>query len=206
LKLKIAAEGVETEDQARALRVHPPARRTPLPRWGFSLSRPHRRRCVLLSSILIGAIAGARSMTPLAAVSLAAQGNRLPAGGKLAELLARPVVVGGSLAMAAGELAGDKLPSAPDRIVVAGLAARLTTGAIAAAALAPIDRRKAGALLGALAAVAASYPTFYARMRAMRRFGQTSTGLVEDAAVIGLTHWVVDAAHRDAQRHQLRAA
>ena len=160
----------------------------------------------MLYSILIGAIAGARSMTPLAAVSLAARNNQLPAGGKLAGLLARPVVVGGSMALAAGELAGDKLPSAPDRIVLAGLAGRLTTGAIAGAALAPADRRTPGALLGALAAVVASYPTFYARIAAMRRFGQTSTGLVEDAAVVGLTHWVVDAAHRDAQRRQLRAA
>lgn len=160
----------------------------------------------MLHSVLIGAIAGARSMTPLAAVSLAARNNSLPAGGALASLLARPAVVTGSLAMAAGELAGDKLPSAPDRIILAGMAARVTTGAIAGAALAPLGRRPAGALLGAAAAVAAAYPTFHARVRAMRRYGQTVTGLVEDVLVIGLTTWVVNAANRQARRRQLRAA
>ena len=160
----------------------------------------------MLYSLLIGALAGARSMTPLAAVSLAARGQRLPAGGRLAELLAHPAVTSGSLALAAGELAGDKLPSAPDRIVLAGLAGRLTTGAIAGAALAPLGKRNAGALLGAVAAVVASYPTFHARVRAMRRFGQTATGFFEDAAVVGLSMWLVDTAHRDAQRRQLRAA
>ena len=160
----------------------------------------------MLHSLLIGALAGARSMTPLAAVSLAAQGNRLPAGGLLAELLGRPAVVAGSLALAAGELGGDKLASAPDRIVLAGMAARLATGAIAGAALAPRDKRKAGALLGALAAVAAAYPTFHARIAAMRLYGQTATGLVEDAAVVGLSQWVVSAAHRNAQQRQLRTA
>ena len=145
-------------------------------------------------------------MTPLAAVSLAARSERLPAGGRLAELLGRPAVVTGSLALAAGELGGDKLASAPDRIVLAGMAARLTTGAIAGAALAPPDKRNAGALLGALAAVAAAYPTFHARVAAMRLYGQTATGLIEDAAVVGLSQWVVSAAERDAQKRQLRAA
>lgn len=160
----------------------------------------------MLHSLLIGALAGARSMTPLAAVSLAARGKRLPAGGPLAELLGRPGVVAGSLALAGGELGGDKLASAPDRIVPAGMAARLTTGAIVGAALAPPDKRTAGALLGALAAVVAAYPTFDLRMRAMRHYGQTATGLIEDAAVVGLSQWVVSAAYRAAQKRQLRAA
>lgn len=160
----------------------------------------------MLYSLLIGALAGARSMTPLAAVSLAARGDRLPAGGALPMLLAHPAAVGGSLASAAGELAGDKLPSAPDRIVLAGMAARLATGAIAGAALAPKNKRTAGALVGAVAAIVAAYPTFHARVRAMRHFGQTATGLVEDAAVVGLSHWVVNAANRDAQKQQLRTA
>jgi hypothetical protein len=38
-----------------------------------------------------------------------------------------------------------------------------------------------GAALGAVAAVGAAYLTFALRTRAMRRFGQTATGLVEDA-------------------------
>lgn len=150
----------------------------------------------MISSALIGAVAGARSMTPLAAVSLAAATGRLPDGGRLAEWLGKPWVTAGCLALAAGELAGDKLPSAPNRIVAAGLAGRLATGAIAGAALARKEQRAAAAALGALAAIAASFPTFAARMRAMRNVGQTSSGLVEDAAVIGATTAIVAAATR----------
>ena len=160
----------------------------------------------MLHSLLIGALAGARSMTPLSAVSLAARDQRLPAGGRLAELLGRPAAVAGSLALAAGELGGDKLASAPDRIVPAGMAARLATGAIAGAALAQHGKRTAGGILGALAAVVAAYPTFDLRMRAMRHYGQTATGLIEDAAVAGLSSWVVSAAHRAAQKRQQRTA
>jgi uncharacterized membrane protein len=150
----------------------------------------------VISSLLIGAVAGARSMTPLAAVSLAAASGRLPDGGRLADWLGKPWVTAGCLALAAGELAGDKLPSAPNRIVAAGLAGRLATGAIAGAALARKEQRAAAAALGAAAAIAASFPTFAARMRAMRHLGQTRSGLIEDAAVIGATAAIVSAATR----------
>lgn len=42
-----------------------------------------------------------------------------------------------------------------------------------------------GGAIAAGAAVAASYVTFNLRMKAIRRFGQTPSGLVEDALPIG---------------------
>jgi len=122
-------------------------------------------------------------MTPLAAVSVAAARGYLPPQPGLLGLLANKWVTAGTLALAAGELAGDKMKSAPDRIVLAGLAARLVTGAVSAAVLEPKRKTLAG-LLGAGVAVAASYPTFHARMRALRDHGQTRSGLVEDALVV----------------------
>jgi uncharacterized membrane protein len=139
----------------------------------------------MISSLLIGAVAGARSMTPLATVSVAARLGDLPPDSGAPDLLGHPVVVAGALMLAAGELAGDKMRSAPDRTVAAGMAARLVTGAVAGAALAPRRQRDLGAALGAAAAIAAAYATFALRMRAMRRFGQTPTGLVEDALAVG---------------------
>ena len=69
----------------------------------------------------------------------------------------------------------------------AGIAARLVTGALAGAALAPRRRRAlVGGLLGAGAAVTGAYLTFGLRMHALRRYGQTSTGVIEDALSIGL--------------------
>lgn len=137
----------------------------------------------MLASFLIGLVAGARSMTPLAAVSEAAARNALPAGGRF-PWLGHPVVAGVSKALAAGELAGDKMASAPDRIVAPGIAARLVTGGLAGAALAPRRQAVAGAALGAAAAVGAAYLTFGLRVRAMRRFGQKRTGAVEDALTL----------------------
>lgn len=139
----------------------------------------------MIRSFLIGLVAGARSMTPLAAVSDAARKGHLPADNGAPAFLGHPLVAAGSKTLAAGELWGDKLHSAPDRIVPAGMLARLVTGGIAGAALAPRNRAVLGALLGAGGAVAAAYLTFDLRMRAMRRFGQKPTGLVEDALTLG---------------------
>lgn len=77
------------------------------------------------------------------------------------------------------------MATAPDRIVVAGMLARIATGAIAGAALAPARQREVGAVLGATAAVGAAFATFDLRVSAMEQYGQTVTGLVEDALAVG---------------------
>lgn len=152
----------------------------------------------MLRSILIGLISGMRSMTPLAAVSAAAASGTLPRDTGAPALLGHPLVVGGTSAMAAGELLGDKWASAPDRIIAPGIAARLVTGAVAGAALAPRRQWKIAALVGAAAAVASSYVTFDLRMRALRRYGQVSTGIVEDAIMLAGTALVMKGAAADA--------
>jgi len=138
----------------------------------------------MLAPLLLAATAGARSMTPLAAVSVSAARGDLPPQPGLLRLLSSKWVVAGTLVLAAGELAGDKMKTAPDRIVFAGLAARTMTGAVAAAALEP-KRKALAAVLGAGVAIAASFSTFRARQAAMRDHGQTPTGLIEDALVVG---------------------
>jgi uncharacterized membrane protein len=145
----------------------------------------------MLNSLLIGLVAGARSITPLAAVSEAARRGALPADNGAPRYIGRPLIAAGTKALAAGELLGDKMTSAPDRIVPAGIAARLVTGALAGAALAPRRQAVLGAVLGAGGAVAAAYLTFGARMAAMRRYGQKPTGLVEDALTLGATQLVM---------------
>jgi uncharacterized membrane protein len=146
----------------------------------------------MLRSFLIGLPAGARAMTPLAAVSEAARRGELPAGHGAA-WLAHPLVATGAKALAAGEMWGDKLPRAPDRIVAAGVIARIVSGGLAGAALAPRRHAGLGAVLGASAAVGAAYLTFSARMHAMRRHGQTPTGLVEDALTVAATRMILGA-------------
>ena len=136
----------------------------------------------LLWSALIGAVASARSMTPMATLSAARLlGYRTP--GTLA-LLDRPMFKFGALAMGAGELAGDKMKSAPDRTVFLGLLARVMSAGIAGAALAPKGREKAGAATAVATAVPLAYITLDARKSAMKRIGQTRSGLIEDALIV----------------------
>jgi uncharacterized membrane protein len=140
------------------------------------------RRPGLLSSVLMGAVASARSMTPMATIALARLAGRRTPGPLL--LLDHPVVKAGALAMGAGELVGDKMKTAPDRTVFLGLLARVMSAGIAGAALAPQGRERAGAAVAVATAVPLAYLTLAARKRAMARIGQTRSGLIEDALIV----------------------
>ncbi|UVW27203.1 hypothetical protein [Massilia sp. H6] len=156
----------------------------------------------LLSSVLIGAIASARSMTPMATIAAARLLGRRTSGQVF--LLDRPVFKYGALAMGAGELYGDKMKSAPDRTVFLGLLARVASAGIAGAALAPPGRERAGAAAAVATAVPLAYGTLALRKQAMARIGQTRSGLLEDALVLAAGIAVVALATRpgsDSQRH-----
>ena len=138
----------------------------------------------MLASFLMGLVGGQRGMTPLATVSVAAARGDLPEDNGAPRLLAHPLVALTTVALAVAELAGDKMKSAPDRIVPIGLVTRFVAAAIAGASLAPRRQRWLAAALGGTTAVVASYPGWRARIAAMPRYGQTPTGLVEDAIVV----------------------
>lgn len=136
----------------------------------------------LLPSALIGAVASARSMTPMAALAGAHLAHRRTPG--RLRLLTHPLFTAGTLAMGVGELFGDKMKSAPDRTVFLGLLARVMSAGIAGSALAPRGRERAGAIVAVLTAVPLAYLTLAGRKTAMRRIGQTRSGLIEDALVV----------------------
>ncbi len=136
----------------------------------------------LLSSALIGAVASARAMTPMATLATARMADRHTPGQLF--LLDRPLFKYGALAMGLGELLGDKMKTAPDRTVLPGLVARVMSAGIAGAALAPPGRERAGAAAAVATAVPLAYLTLSARKRAMAHIGQTRSGLIEDALVM----------------------
>lgn len=136
----------------------------------------------LLPSALIGAVASARSMTPMATIAMARLADRDTSGHLV--LLDRPVFKYGALAMGAGELVGDKMKTAPDRTVFLGLLARVMSAGIAGAALAPRGEEKAGAAVAVATAVPLAYLTLAGRKQAMAKIGQTRSGLIEDALVV----------------------
>jgi len=135
-----------------------------------------------LPSALIGAVASARSMTPMATLAAA----RLAGRGTTGELVLidRPLFKYGALAMGVGELFGDKMKSAPDRTVFLGLLARVASAGIAGAALAPPGKEKAGAAVAVATAVPLAYITLAGRKEAMAKIGQTKSGLIEDALIV----------------------
>ena len=136
----------------------------------------------LIFSALIGAVASARSMTPMATIAAARfLQHRTP--GRLL-LLDRPLFRNGAMLMGIGELFGDKMKAAPDRTVFLGLFARVMSAGIAGAALAPSGREQAGALTAVATAVPLAYITLEGRKRAMARIGQTRSGLIEDALIV----------------------
>lgn len=150
----------------------------------------------LLPSALIGAVASARSMTPMAAVASARLAGRRTPGRLL--LLDRPTFRGGALALGVGELFGDKMKTAPDRTVFLGLLARVASAGIAGAALAPRGRESPGAAVAVATAVPLAYGTLAARKRAMSHLGQTRSGLVEDLLIVVAGVLVVGLATRPA--------
>ena len=148
----------------------------------------------LIFSALMGAVASARSMTPMATLSAARFLNaRIP--GRLL-LLDRPLFRNGALAMGVGEVFGDKMKNAPDRTVFLGLMARVMSAGIAGAALAPRGRERAGALVAIATAVPLAYITLANRKNEMARIGQTRSGLIEDAFVVAASVAIVALAVR----------
>ncbi len=147
----------------------------------------------MLRSILMGLVAGQRAMTPLSALAGAAQRGTLPHDNAEARLMAHPLFATGGVVMAAAEMAGDKMKTAPDRTEFLGLLARTITAGFAGATLAPRERQLAGAALGVGAAIASAYAGLAARKWAIRRWGQTTTGFIEDAIVFSAANAIANA-------------
>lgn len=159
----------------------------------------------LIRALLIGVVTSMRSILPIAILSKTArQETRSRQSGPL-HLLTRPAVSIGMIALAVGELWGDKLPAAPNRTSFPGLAVRAITGGATAAALAAPHRRRPAALLGGITAVASAYLTLGLRTRAMQRFGQVPTGVFEDAIALASALWLLSRPSQRGARPRKRA-
>jgi uncharacterized membrane protein len=143
-------------------------------------------RNFMIRSILMGLVAGMRSMMPIAVVSWAAGRNSRSSHTGLPSILSSPGVSKVTLALAAAELLDDKMRSAPDRTIAPGSFARVVTGAIAGAAAAPSRDRRLDAVRGATVAVGTAYLTLALRKQAIHKGRAASTGLIEDAVALGI--------------------
>jgi uncharacterized membrane protein len=144
----------------------------------------------------LGLVAGMRSMSACAALTWAASDGRtrdafIPAGAG-----ARVLATTAALA----EMAGDKMPFAPDRRIPPSFAVRLAIGAAGGWALAgPHARPAYGVLAGLAGAVAGTLLGRAARGPDSRTGPGRARGLAEDAIAAGLAAAVVVSAERRRQ-------
>jgi len=141
---------------------------------------------LFISVVLIGIVAGLRTITPVAAVSWAAYLGWLQLSGTPLAFLGfrwTPWIVS---VLAIGEFITDQLPSTPSRTVPIQFGARILSGAMCGAALGTTQNALiVGALLGALGAVIGTLGGRAARGALAAKFGKDRpAAFLEDAVAI----------------------
>lgn len=156
-----------------------------------------------LRTLGFSALAGMRSMSPPALLSLYLARNPPSAKHALARRMASTTATRTFVSLALGEIAADKFPQAPNRTFFPALIGRAITGGGASGLLWSLHKWPAwlGAAVGAGAAVGNTYLTFYLR----RWLGQTLplpyaislAGVLEDAVVWLGGWWLLKASEKE---------
>ena len=142
---------------------------------------------VALLALLMGVVAGLRTMTAPAAVSWAAYLGWLDLRGSWLAFLGYAWTPWIMSLLALGELVTDQLPSTPSRKVPMQFGARIASGALAGAAIgAPGGALIAGGAAGIAGAILGTLGGHAARARLAKSFGRDlPAALIEDAVAIG---------------------
>ena len=140
-----------------------------------------------LCALLIGVVAGLRTMTAPAAVSWAAYLRWLPLDGTPLSFLGATVTPCLFTLAAIGELVIDQLPTTPSRKAPVGFGARMVTGTLSGCAIGMAGGSWLfGAVAGAIGAVIGTLGGAAARLRLAKAFGRDRpTALLEDFVAIG---------------------
>lgn len=138
---------------------------------------------------LIGVVCGLRSMTGPAVVCWAVHEGWTSLAGSPLAFMEHPVTLMIFTVLAAGELIADKLPKTPARTSAFPLIARIVLGGLCGAAVAVAGHAAlmAGALLGAIGAVAGTYGGYYYRYSTSGRgkVPDLPVALLEDLVAVG---------------------
>ena len=145
---------------------------------------------LLWAALAIGAVTGMRSMLAPTLVSRAlSERGDLQGSGEAVQLLTSDTAQTFLPVLAAGEIAGDKLPFAPDRTIVPSMMFRALSAGVSTAALAGARREPLlmPVLLGATAALVASKIGLSLRKPYQPNTLLNATlGLAEDCLALGL--------------------
>jgi uncharacterized membrane protein len=141
---------------------------------------------IYLLALLIGIIAGLRTMTAPAAVSWAAYLGWLPLQSTPLAFLGYVAVPFILTVLAIGELIADQLPKTPSRKVPVQFGARIVSGALCGAAIgAAAGALPGGLVAGVIGAVLGTLGGAEARGRLARAFGRDEpAALIEDVVAI----------------------
>jgi uncharacterized membrane protein len=142
---------------------------------------------VLLLALLIGVVAGSRSLTAPAVVAWGAYLGWIDLHGTWASWMANIITVVVFTVLAIGELVNDKLPKTPPRTAPPIFAARLVTGGLAGAVLGAWPHWTFTALgAGIVGAVLGTLGFYQARKRLVAVSGgrDLPIALLEDAVAI----------------------
>ena len=140
-----------------------------------------------LFALLIGVVAGLRTMTAPAAVSWGAHLGVLHLGRTPFAFLGSALTPWIFSLLALGELVADKLPQTPSRKMPIGFIARVGSGAFCGAAVAASGGAWLGGLVaGAMGAVAGTLGGYEARARLVKATGgrDLPIAVLEDAIAI----------------------
>jgi uncharacterized membrane protein len=147
----------------------------------------------LVLALLMGVVAGLRTMTALAAASWAAGLGLLPLDGTFLAFLGSSITAWIFTMLAIGELIADQLPRTPSRKVPMQFGARLISGALCGAAIGlPGDNLILGIVLGVVGAVIGTLGGYEVRRRLAGAFGRDlPAALIEDVVAIGAAVLIV---------------
>ena len=139
-----------------------------------------------LLALLIGIIAGLRTMTAPAAIAWGAYLGWLPLAESWAGFMGHWVAVLILTVLALGELVADQLPSTPSRKVPQQFGARIVSGAFSGAVMGTLGGSLLiGLVAGAVGAIIGTYGGAAARASLAAAFGRDlPAGLIEDAVAI----------------------
>ncbi len=146
-------------------------------------------------ALVIGVIAGLRTLTAPTAISWAAWSGRLALEGGWLAFLGYSWTPWIFTLLALGEFVGDQLPSTPSRTVPMQFGARLLSGAICSAAIgAPHHAMVGGILAGMVGAVIGTLGGHAFRLRLAASFKKDPpAAFVEDAIAIAGALLIVQA-------------
>lgn len=153
---------------------------------------------IYILAILIGVVAGLRAITPIAALAIGGAFGWIYLEGTTFAFLLSPIALWLFIALAAAEIANDKLPRTPSRKTPPQFGVRILAGIFAGACLAVVPNGEnltyliVGGIAGGIGAVIGTLGGASLRATLARAFGRDlPAALIEDVVAVAAALLIV---------------